>query len=546
MNPIYNVGIYCRLSVDDASNSAKSSRYIPADESVSIENQRELLSKFAMLNGWVETKTYVDDGFSGGNFQRPGFLEMLEDARKGIINLILVKDLSRLGRDYVEVGHYTDVVFPSLGCRFVSVLDCLDSEGDNTDMLHFRSLMNDYHLRDLSNKVKSVLLAKKKSGQFLSFKAPYGYRKNTENRYKLVIDEYAAGVVRSIFERRASGMSTSKITALLNQKKVLPPMAYWYHQNGKERRRGPSTWSTTVVMSVLRNEVYLGKLVMNYLGSRSYKDSTMVRKPDSEHICFDGAHEAIISQTMWDAVQEVNTRASRRVSKRSAPAHYLFSGKLMCADCKGPLVASKERQYRKDGSSKDYVSYHCGRNNGSAGSECSRHTIFEQTLARIVTAEIRTHAQSVSINKTAVAERLKQQISGSDQSHLTLVKREITKLRRQVQELEDLTAKLYEDKYTGEINEDTFMLLAQKNEQTRSEKAERLNVLLSEMESSEKKLAAIQEWTAIIRKFSDLSVIDRAIVDELIDRIEIGERYYTEGQRKQDIKIFYRFVGQVQ
>ena len=167
MKPLYKVGIYCRLSVDDANNSAKAKNYIPADESVSIENQRELLSKFVMLNGWVEVKTYIDDGYSGGNFQRPGFLEMLEDARKGVINLILVKDLSRLGRDFVEVGRYTDVVFPSLGVRFASVLDCLDSDGDNTDMLHFRSLMNDYHLRDLSSKVKSVLLSKRKSGQYL-------------------------------------------------------------------------------------------------------------------------------------------------------------------------------------------------------------------------------------------------------------------------------------------------------------------------------------------------------------------------------------------
>ena len=157
MKKQYKVGIYCRLSVDDASNSAKAKNYIPGDESTSIENQHEILSKFAadsfvskfvMLNGWIEVKTYRDDGYSGGNFQRPGFLEMLEDARHGLINLILVKDLSRLGRDFVEVGRYTDVIFPSLGCRFVSVLDCLDSEGDNTDMLHFRSLMNDYHLKD--------------------------------------------------------------------------------------------------------------------------------------------------------------------------------------------------------------------------------------------------------------------------------------------------------------------------------------------------------------------------------------------------------------
>lgn len=201
----YHAGIYCRLSVDDTNNSAKAKGYIPADESVSIENQKKLLSKFVALNGWVEAKTYIDDGFSGGNFQRPGFQEMLEDAKSGVINLILVKDLSRLGRDYVEVGRYTDVVFPSLGCRFVSVLDCLDTEGGNTDMLHFRALMNDYHLRDLSSKIKSVLHSEKASGQFVSAYAPYGYRKSAGDKHKLVTDEYAADIVRRVYALRSTG-----------------------------------------------------------------------------------------------------------------------------------------------------------------------------------------------------------------------------------------------------------------------------------------------------------------------------------------------------
>ena len=237
------VGIYCRLSVDDASNSAKARNYIPADESASIENQRELLSKFAMLNGWVETKTYVDDGYSGGNFQRPEFLEMLEDARKGIIDLILVKDLSRLGRDYVEVGRYVDIVFPSLGCRFVSVLDCLDSEGDSTDMLHFRSLMNDYHLRDLSDKVKSILLSKKASGQYVSSFAPYGYRKSAEDKHKLVIDEYAAGIVRRIYDMRLAGTAYAQIAAALNREGVTSPRIYWSQTNGKNSCKAAQLWT---------------------------------------------------------------------------------------------------------------------------------------------------------------------------------------------------------------------------------------------------------------------------------------------------------------
>lgn len=234
MEKQYKVGIYCRLSVEDSANSAKAKSYIPSDESVSIENQYELLSKITMLNGWTEIKSYRDDGYSGGNFQRPGFLEMLEDARQGLINLILVKDLSRLGRDFVEVGRYTDVIFPSLGCRFVSVLDCLDSEGDNTDMLHFRSLMNDYHLKDLSGKIKSVLHAKMRQGQYIGSFAPYGYRKSEDDPHKLVIDEEAATVVQRIFKLRQDGMAYGKIVAVLNHESILSPRWYWtiHYGNG--------------------------------------------------------------------------------------------------------------------------------------------------------------------------------------------------------------------------------------------------------------------------------------------------------------------------
>lgn len=536
MSTIYHVGIYCRLSVDDASNSAKANHYIPADESTSIENQRELLSKFAMLNGWIETKTYCDDGYSGGNFQRPGFLEMLEDARKGIINLILVKDLSRLGRDYVEVGRYTNVIFPSLGCRFVSVLDCLDSEGDSTEMLHFRSLMNDYHLRDLSGKIKSVLLSKKKNGQCLSFKAPYGYCKSAEDKHKLVIDDYAAGVVRRIFHLRESGVSVHKITAMLNKEGILPPLVYWYQQNGKEGCKASSAWTTVVVMGILRNEVYLGNLVMNYTGSRSYKDNTLVRKPASEWVRCEGTHEAIISQSVWDAVQKINQAAAQRCAGRSTAPHYLFSGKLICADCRSPMVANKERKRFKNGSRKEYISYHCGRHKSSGQSVCSWHTIYEEPLIRIVTAEIRNRAAEVEVDEAAVIEKLRRRVSSYDKQRLTAAKKEISKLRRRVQELENMTAKLYEDKYSGTISENIFIVLAKKNEHERLSKAERLEILLSEVEKEEMETTAIHNWTAIIRKQLNLHELDRATIDELIDYIEIGERSVVDGQRRQDIR----------
>ena len=544
MNKLYHVGAYCRLSVDDASNSAKARNYIPADESTSIENQRELLSKFIMLNGWVETRTYCDDGYSGGNFQRPGFLEMLEDARNGVINLILVKDLSRLGRDYVEVGRYTDIVFPSLGCRFVSVLDCLDSEGDNTDMLHFRSLMNDYHLRDLSSKIKSVLYSKKASGQYVSSNAPYGYRKSVEDRHKLVIDEYAAGVVRRIYEMRLMGTSYGQIVATLNREGIISPRLYWSKINGKDSCKAAQLWTYATVKTILSNEVYKGTMLMNYHGTRSYKDHTLISKPECEWIRHEGLHEAIVTAEEWDAVQKINQTVSHRPWQKSVAK--LFTGKLVCADCKAAMVANTESQRRKDGTSKKYVSYACGTYRRSGRSICSWHTIYENPLVRLVTAEIKAQAQAVTLDEMAVVGRLKRKIVEYDEQRLTDTKQEIGRLRRRIQELENVTAKLYEDKYSGTISESTFMVLTQKNEQERLIKMERLDALQSEVDKVQQKTAAICNWTAIIRKYLDLQELDRATIDELIDHIEIGERTVVDGQRRQDIKVFYRFVGLVE
>ena len=541
MGKLYHVGIYCRLSVDDANNSAKAKNYIPADESVSIENQRELLSKFIMLNGWIETKTYIDDGYSGGNFQRPGFLEMLEDARNGVINLILVKDLSRLGRDFVEVGRYTDVIFPSLGVRFVSVLDCLDTEGDNTDMLHFRSLMNDYHLRDLSSKIKSVLLSKMKSGQFIGSYAPFGYRKSDEDKHKLSIDEPAAETVRKIFEMRRSGMSYGKITAALNQEQVPSPRFYCYRQMGKDTSGISPLWGYASVKMMLRNEAYIGTLVMNSSGTFSYKNKKRIEKPESEWIRIEGAHEPIISRDVWDAVQQINNSAKESVSQYSKPTEKLFTGKLFCADCGGRMNSVVGTKHYD--TIRRYVAYYCGRNARAGFAVCSAHRISENILKKIVIAEIQRQAQAVSLDEAAVIAQIRRKHESNSEQRLSDTQQEIKMLRRRVRELEDMTAKLYEDKISGAITDSAFTVLTTKNEQERLTKAERLKALLSEEEQLRQDEANIQQWTASIRRYVNLQELDRETIDELIDHIEVGEIYRVEGKRQRDIKVYYRFVG---
>ena len=545
MKKLYKAGIYCRLSVDDASNSAKAKNYIPADESVSIENQYELLSKFVMLNGWTEVKSYRDDGYSGGNFQRPGFLEMLEDARHGLINLILVKDLSRLGRDFVEVGRYTDVVFPSLGCRFVSVLDCLDTEGDNTDMLHFRSLMNDYHLKDLSNKVKSVLHTKMRSGQYIAAYAPYGYRKSEEDRHRLVIDEEAAAVVRRMFELRRGGMAYGKIAAVLNSEGILSPRWYWAKRYGNGSCKYANLWMYATVKNILTNEVYTGNLIQNQTGSRSYKDDTMIYKPESEWIRHEALHEAIISPEVWNEVQAINRERTRLSADNAPPKPFLFTGKLVCADCKAPLQGNRETQRRKNGTSKRYVSYFCSRYTSSGHGACSRHTIYEMTLAELVMGEIRSHAEALELDEAAMLDRLQAQRTAADAERQESVRQEIGKLRRRVYELEQMTAKLYEDKVCGSISAASFAVLLEKAEQERRQRSDRLDTLLAEVRQYEQSAADIQSWAAVVRKHLHIREIDRETVDELIDRIEVGEKTVVDGKNVRDIKIYYRFVGNI-
>lgn len=545
MRKLYKVGIYCRLSVDDANNSAKAKSYIPADESVSIENQYEILSKFAKLNGWTEIKTYRDDGYSGGNFQRPGFLEMLEDARNGVINLILVKDLSRLGRDFIEVGRYTDVVFPSLGCRFVSVLDCLDSEGDSTDMLHFRSLMNDYHLKDLSGKIKSVLHAKMKNGQYIAAYAPYGYRKSEDDKHKLVIDEEAAAVVRRMYDMRRSGASYGKIAAALNNEGILSPRWYWAVHYGKGSCKYAKLWMYATVKALLCSEIYCGNLIQNQTGTRSYKDGTMIYKPETEWVRHDNTHEAIISPEVWGAVQEVNRQASLRAVDSAPPMPCLFTGKLICPDCGATFSANREKHRRKNGTAKQHVSYFCSRYTGSGRSVCSWHRIYELTLSELVMREIRAYADALEHDEAALLDKLKKQVTADGDKRQEDTRQEIAKLRRRVYELEQMTAKLYEDKVCGTITETTFSVLIQKSEQERLQKTERLEILLSEVKQFKQDTANIQSWAAVIRKHLNIRELDRETVDELIDHIEVGERTVVDGVRYQDVKVYYRFVGHI-
>jgi len=542
MGKLYNVGIYARLSVDDANNSNKVHYNCLSDnESGSIENQKAILSKFAMLNGWIETKVYSDDGYSGSDFQRPGFTQMLEDAKNGIINLILVKDLSRLGRDYIEVGRYVDIIFPSLGCRFVSLLDEVDTSKEDNDMMHFRNLMNDYLLKDLSIKIKSALISKARSGQFLSAYAPYGYRKHPDDKHKLIIDEYASEIIRRIFDMRLQGVSYYKITAILNSEGILAPRAYWQKTYGSEGQKSKSLWTYKSVKTILKNEIYIGTLILNRTGTLSHKSKSHIEKPKELWFCHTNSHAPIISKDTWDKVQEINCAVADTFKNSRKPVPALFVKKLFCMSCGSPMAIISE--IAKKGSEVRYNRYICNQNLRCGKSTCSPHAISETVLKKLILTELKSHVVMIDLDEQNAVNKIKQMLSVDSTEYQEFIQKERKHLAKRMSELNRINSDLYEDKVHGKISESTFIALIDKNEQERQRNEGRYNELEKQIAAFQEKLLDISKWSAVIRKHANLTDIQRVDIEELIERIEIGESDYSSGTRQQEVKIHWSFVG---
>ena len=361
METDYRVGIYARLSRDDERQG----------ESVSIENQKLMLRGFCARQGWEVKAVFVDDGWSGTNFERPGFRELMEAVRQKEVNLVLVKDLSRLGRDYLEVGKYMDCVFPYYGCRFVALNDGVDTLRQNDEIsMIFKNVINDIYARDTSKKIRAVRRANAESGKYMGYKAPYGYVKSPADKHRLIPDPEAAEVVCRIFSMRLAGHTPQSIARQLSLEGVLTPGEYTKRTKGEEVL-SIRPWSRETVRSILNNEVYIGNLVQLRQGSLSYKDHRQRQKPPETWARVEGTHEGIIEWEDWAAVQKMEKGKCFRRENAD-----LFSGLLYCMDCGKPMRRIVNRKQRKDGM-RTYLYYICREH--EEGSRCiSQQRILEK------------------------------------------------------------------------------------------------------------------------------------------------------------------------
>ena len=426
----YNVGIYCRLSNDDERDG----------ESVSIENQKLLLQSYVRQRGWNEIAVYCDDGYSGTNFDRPGVKRLIEDAKAKRINLILVKDLSRFGRNYIEFGQYTDYLFPSLGCRFIALNNGIDTMSDNgsTDVMCFLNLFNEFYSRDTSKKVKAVKRACAESGKFMGTYPAYGYKRDPEDKHHLVIDEETAPTVRRIFSMRASGMGFRAIAVTLNEEGVLPPGALYYQRKGRSDPRNVNhRWAETTVKALIRSEVYIGNMVQGKTGTLSYKSRKLINKPEEEWIRVEGTHEPIISREIWDTVVSIDKKKVRKTPPTDG-IRSIFTGLVYCADCGFKMRNHIERFTYKDGTPGRYSSFICGNYARSGKSACTIHSIYENVLEELVLTDIREKARFVECDGERLAEQISRMKEKESRSRVISYEQELKAAAARMAELERL------------------------------------------------------------------------------------------------------------
>jgi DNA invertase Pin-like site-specific DNA recombinase len=533
MSKLYNVGAYVRLSMEGASY-----------DSESVDNQISMLSKFIdMMPGWVEHKFYVDDGYSGASFQRPAFLEMMGDIRCGKVNLLLVKDLSRFGRNYLEAGRYLEEELPSLGCRFVSLSENIDTENGENDIVPFLNAMNDWYVKNHSDRIRSIMAAKAKDGQKISGHAPYGFRRSDEDNTRLVIDGYSAGIVRRIFEMRANGVGFYTIAKTLNDEDVVSPMVYYLRSVGRDEAYAKARyWKPSYLNKMTKNELYIGNAVQLMKKVVSYRDKREVFRPADEHIRIDGAFPAIISMDLWEAVQVANRKGAEWVRNKKPPEKCLFSDVLVCADCGAKLVSIRKSQTGKKHGT-EYVSYLCGKFHASAGAECSRHSVSQHTLGLLVFDRLRQMIDAVKLNEKAMVEKLTSQLVGDRKASKAQRKKEAALLRQRIHKLEVAIERLYEERVTGQLSDADFTKRIQESEAERLDCEQRFAFLETSDKEADEKVGDIQKWIRLVKQNAAVNEIDRDLLLSLIDKIEIGEGRTVNGVRERDLRIHYKFIG---
>lgn len=532
-----NVGIYLRLSQED----------MRVGESLSIENQKMMLTKFVRDKGWNLVSEYVDDGYSGTDFERPGVQKLLADAQLGKINTVVVKDLSRFGRNYIEVGRYIDYIFPMNNIRFIAISDNVDTADRNSsalDMMPIINLFNEWHSASTSKKIKAVFEASAKSGKYLGSKVPYGYSRGDDENHLPVVNPETAPIVKRIFEMRLQGMSQRRIADRLNAENIPCPSDYYYGNKGKVNILDcRHLWSRSSVDHILKNPMYLGHLVQLKWTTVSHENHKVVPKDKSEWAVAPNTHEALITQEMWDRCREFDEeRTTGKVTKQGDVKP--LSSLMYCADCGFRMRFSSTSKWRgtTTGNPHKIVEkyYKCSTYSQFGKNACSTHYISLRNIEQIVLNDIRSMIDLVISDENDARKKFlaRKQRNLSNQTNAGKDKLKTNKSR--IAELDNLMQSVYEDKVQGNISASVCAKLLEKYETEQNSLANEVAQIEEQLFAAKHDEEDVDRFIESLRKYENAEILTRQMCLELIDYITIDE--FHKGKTERDIHIYYKFI----
>lgn len=519
--------LYVRLSRDDDNEG----------DSNSIAHQIEILTKYAEAHGITKYKIYKDDGYSGTNFNRPGFQEMLADIEQGLVYMVVVKDMSRFGRNYLEVGLYTEIRFPEMGVRFVAVNDGVDSDNQaDNDFTPFRNIINEWYAKDTSKKIRAVFRNKGMSGQRLSTNAPYGYIRGKDGN--LIMDEETAPVVELIYQLCMEGNGPGKIARMLKEREIPTPGTIVFRRTGRTRNYHPDDpcrWTSDTVSGILEQDAYLGQTTNFKTTKLSFKSKKTIENPPEKQVIFENTHKAIIKRETWDAVQ--NIRAQRRRPTKMGEMG-MFSGLAFCADCGAKLYHCRSGSWTYE-----QECYTCSSYRTRKG--CSAHYIRAVVLEQLVLQNLQrvvAYAQEDEDEfvRQVMENKMAAQIQEQEQAKRTLEKQE-----RRINELDAIIQRLYEDNITGKLTDERFAKLSKTYEQEQAELTESVSKLSVVVKEIETQAVNIQSFLKIVRKYTAPTELTAAMLREFVEKIVVHAPDKSSGSRVQRIDVHYNFIGEI-
>ena len=538
MKQPYNTALYMRLSRDDENFG----------DSVSIETQRTILRQFAKENNLRVYDEYIDDGWSGTNFDRPNFRRMMADVEAGKVNCIASKDLSRFGREHIMMDYYLEFVFPEKGIRYIAVSDNEDTEKGLSDFVPFKNLFNEWFAKDTSRKVKNSLHAKFLAGERIFSYAPLGYKRDPEIKNRLIIDEETRWIVEKIFDLAFHGAGAAKITGILLDEQIPTPGWLNYTRYGtftniyagapEEKRYA---WTIAQVKSILKNETYIGNSIHGAQTNISYKNKKKVRKPPEEWLRVENTHEPIISKEVFEQVQK--QIANRRRKIKSSGQTHIFSGLVKCADCGWSMSFGTNRS-----NSKPYSYFNCTsyRQHGPKHANCTAHYVRYDTLYYYVLSRIQYWSEQADISEDVLKSQLLHANDREQQRTTRARETELNRAEKRQKELDRLFAKLYEDWAAERITEYNFNALSGKYQTEQAELLPKIERIKAELAAEQQTTVDVSKWIDLIHQYAHPTELTAEMLNALIEKIVVHESVKgDDGDKEQEIEIFYRFVGRI-